>query len=498
MARSTERVRIAIIGAGFAGLGMAVKLLEAGRDDFLILERDSGVGGTWRANTYPGVKCDIPAHLYSYSFETRPDWTTAYPAQNEIQAYLEQVVAKYELWRFLRLNTAIVAATYDEARGRWELRSGDGDCYVAEVVVGALGALRDPAYPALKGMDRFRGPSMHTARWDHHVDLAGKRVGVIGTGSSGVQVVPPVADEASHVTVFQRSAAWVIPQWDREYSRLEKWVFAHVPGARWLFRKLMYWAKELRFVAFRQGSLWMRLMQGYALGYMHRHIDDPELRRKLTPDYPMGCKRIILSNDYYQALARDHVEVVTEAIEQVVEDGVVTASGRHVPLDVLVYATGFHVANMLGELSVTGSGGRDLQRMWDVRPAAYLGTTVPGFPNLFLLVGPNTGLGHNSMLFMMEAQFNYVMGAIRLLDRPEVFGLDVREDALEAFCHEIAERSRGTVWTSGCNSWYLGDDGYNFTLWPGFTFEYWWRTRSFDPQAYRLLRRSDLLQPVAA
>lgn len=494
---ATERVRIAIIGAGFAGIGMAVKLLDAGREDFVILERDADVGGTWLANTYPGVKCDIPAHLYSFSFEPRADWTTAYPAQAEIQDYFHDVVDKYGLHRFLRLNTAVVEAAYDEGEARWRLRTADGDEYVADVVIGGLGPLRDPAYPSIEGRDDFAGPTMHTARWDDDVELAGRRAGVIGTGSSGIQVVPPVAKVAGHLTVFQRSAPWVIPLVDRTYSRLEKAILRYVPGARWLFRALTFLFKEIRFLGFLEGSPFMRLMERYSMRHMRRHIDDPETQRQLEPDYRMGCKRILLSNSYYPTLARDHVELVTDPIERILADGIVTASGRHVPLDVLIYATGFEVSNMLGDLTVTGRGGRDLETVWHDRPAAYLGTTVPGFPNLFLMLGPNTGLGHNSMVFVMEAQYRYVLGALDVLDRPGVAAVDVRHDALEVFTAEMRERTKKTVWASGCRSWYLSEDGYNFTLWPGFTVEYWWRTRRFDPERYHVLREADLPTPVA-
>jgi cation diffusion facilitator CzcD-associated flavoprotein CzcO len=483
----TRTPTIAVIGAGFAGIGAAGRLRQAGFHDVVILERGGSVGGTWRENTYPGVACDIPAHLYSYSFAPKADWSTAYPRQAEIQDYLEQVTDRYRLRPYLRLHTEVVSARFDEPAARWRLRTRDGGEYVADAVVAALGPLRDPSYPSFEGRDEFRGVQLHTARWDHDVDLDGKRIGVIGTGSSGVQVVPPLADRAAHVTVFQRSAPWIIPLLDRTYSDLEIWLFENVPAFRWLYRELLYWQKEVRFAGFKRGSPAMRLMESYARWNLRRHIDDPELRRKLTPDYRMGCKRIILSNRYYPTLARDHVDVVTDPIATITPDGIRTGAGDHLPFDVIVYATGFRVADPLGEATITGLDGRDLDAAWGSRPAAHLGTTVPGFPNLFLLLGPNTGLGHNSMVFMLESQYNYVVDALERLRDPEVAYLDVREDALADFQREVTRRNQRTVWASGCHSWYLSDDGYNFTLWPGYTFEYWHRTRRFDPDSYRLV-----------
>jgi cation diffusion facilitator CzcD-associated flavoprotein CzcO len=485
-------LRVAIIGAGFGGIGAAARLRAAGFDDIVIFERGPSVGGTWRDNTYPGVACDIPAHLYSYSFAPKADWSTAYPRQPEIKAYLENTLERLDLARHLRLNTEVVEAAFDEPTARWRLRTRDGQEEVADVVIGALGPLRDPTTPPFDGRETFRGVQMHTAAWDHDVDLSGLRVGVIGTGSSGVQVVPPLADRAESLTLFQRSAPWVIPLLDRTYSALEIWLFEHVPPLRWLYRKLLYLQKEWRFAGFKENSLAMRTMERYALWNMRRTIRDPKLRRKLTPDYRMGCKRIILSNDFYPALTRDHVDVVTDEIRRITPDGIETRAGDHLDLDAIVYATGFRVSDPLGTTSVIGIDGRDLKERWGNRPVAYLGTTVPGFPNLFLVLGPNTGLGHNSMVFVMESQFNYIVGALERLRGPEIAYLDVREEVLEAFRREINERNDQTVWASGCTSWYLGEDGYNFTLWPGYTVEFWRRTRTFDPDAYRAVRPEQL------
>ena len=484
--------RVLIAGSGFAGLGAAIKLRQAGVTDITILERGDSVGGTWRDNTYPGAACDIPAHLYSFSFATRPDWSTAYPKQAEIRTYLEEVADEHDLRRLVIFDTEIVEARYDDHDATWTLRSRDGRTFVGDVLVAAGGPLSDPAYPSLPGMDAFAGEAFHSSRWDHDVDLRGKRVGVIGTGASAIQIVPNIAEETAALTVFQRTAPWVIPQWNRRYSNLEKWVFAHVPGARWLFRKLVYWQKEMRFGGFKRNSPGMKLMERYALWHLQRQIDDPDLRERVTPSFRMGCKRILLSNDWYPTLAREDVDVVTDDVAEITPHGIRTTAGDEIDLDVLIYATGFTVGDPLGPLEVVGRNGRTMHEAWDDQISAYLGTTVPGFPNLFLLLGPNTGLGHNSMIFMMEAQYNYLVDAVNLLRTPEVAAVEVRQDAHDRFVAEMRERTRDTVWASGCNSWYLAEDGTNFTLWPSWTVEYWWRTRQLDRDAYRVLRTGDL------
>lgn len=485
-------IRTAIVGAGFGGLGAAVRLLEEGFDDLVIYDAGDEVGGTWRDNTYPGVACDIPAHLYSYSFHTRGDWSTAYPRQSEIKRYLEDVADTFELRPHLRLGRRVTDARFDEADGRWHLTTSDGGRDVVDAVVAALGPLRVPSYPDLAGRGDFEGTELHTARWDHDVDLEGRRVVVIGTGASGVQVVPPIADRAAQVTVFQRSAPWIIPMFDREYSPVERWVLENVPVVRSIYRKLLYWQKEVRFAGFKRGSPAMRLMEAYARWNMRRQIGDPEMRRQLEPDYRMGCKRILLSNRYYSALNRPHVDLVTDPIERITPDGVLTADGEHVPADVIVYATGFQVANVLDGLTVSGRQGRDLETVWADRPVAYLGTTIPGFPNLYTVLGPNTGLGHNSMVFMMECQYDYILSALRPQRHPGVAYLEVRPEALDRYVAEIEERTQDTVWATGCTSWYLSDEGTNFTLWPGYTFQYWRRTRGIEIDRYRVVAEHEL------
>ncbi len=477
--------RVVIIGSGFGGLGAAIRLREAGYGDLVILERAQAVGGTWRDNHYPGAACDIPAHLYSFSFELKPDWSTVYPRQPEIRDYLEQVTDRYGLRPHLRFGAEVTAADFDRDRAVWEVATADGRTFEGEVLIAAPGPLSDPRVPDIPGRDEFAGTQFHSARWDHDADLTGRRVGVVGTGASSIQFVPHLADTAGRLAVFQRSAPWIIPRLDGEYPGWLQTLFDRVPGLQRLYRGYIYWQKELRFAGFSRDSRAMRLMQGYARWHMRRQVDDPDLRERLEPDYAMGCKRILISSDYYPALDRPHVSLETAGIERVTGDGIALRDGRHIALDVIVWGTGFEVADPLGDVRIRGLGGRRLDAAWDPVPQAHHGTTVPGFPNLFLVLGPNTGLGHNSMIYMMESQYNYIVDALDHLAASDAAWLDVREDALEEFTEEVTARNQDLVWATGCRSWYLSDGGYNFALWPGWTFEYRRRTRSLDPDSYR-------------
>jgi cation diffusion facilitator CzcD-associated flavoprotein CzcO len=475
---------VVIIGSGFGGIGAAITLLAAGVRDVVLLERAGAVGGTWRDNTYPDAACDIPAHLYSFSFAPKPDWSTVYPQQPEIRAYLEQVVDDFGLRPRIRFHAEVTEARFDEDAARWTVTTTDGRTFVGDALVAAPGPLSNPTVPPFEGRDDFVGPQFHSARWRHDLDVTGLRVGVVGTGASSIQFVPWLADHASSVTVFQRSAPWVIPRLDRTFTRGEKAAFRHVPGLRALYRWLVYWQKEIRFVGFPTGSPGMKAMEAYSRWHMQRAVTDPALRAKLRPDYAMGCKRILISNDYYPALARDHVDVVTDPIDRVTPSGILLRDGTEHELDALVWATGFAVAEPLGRMRLVGRDDQELSETWRKRPRAHLGTTVPGFPNFFMVLGPNTGLAHNSMIYIMESQFAYIADAVTRLAAPDVAAFEVRDDTLNRFEEEMTERSEGLVWTSGCHSWYVGDDGTNFALWPGFTFEYRKRTSTFDEDAY--------------
>ena len=487
----TERVRVAILGSGFAGLGMAIKLREAGIDDFVILEKADAIGGTWRDNHYPGCACDVPAHLYSYSFAPNPDWSEAYAPQPEIRAYIERVAARYRLRPFVRFGAEVVAAELDESDATWTVRTADGRAFVADVVVAAGGGLSRPAVPELPGLPRFAGPTWHSATWNHDVPLAGKTVAVVGTGASAIQFVPKIAPEVAKLHLFQRTPAWVLPREDHTFTATERALF-RVPAIRWLYRQRLYWRHELRAIPFTIEPRILKWAEKMAIRNLHHHVKDPALRAKLTPDYVMGCKRILMSNDYYPALARPNVEVVTDGIREVTSTGIVTADGAERAVDAIIFGTGFQVHDYLGPVKVIGRGGVDLAATWRKSAEAYLGTTVAGFPNLFTLIGPNTGLGHNSIIFMVECQVRYVMSALRAMKAGDYALVEPRADVQRRFNERVQERLAGTVWASGCKSWYQDAAGKNTTLWPGSTAEFMLRTMRFDSHDYVMRRRDEL------
>lgn len=469
---------VAIIGAGFGGLGLAIRLRQAGRDDFVVLEQAQDVGGTWRDNTYPGCACDIPANLYSYSFAQAGTWSRRYPSQPELLAYLRDCSARFGVGPHLRLGTALRAATYDADQAVWRLRT-DGGELTARALVLAVGALHRPAIPDIPGLDTFAGPRFHTARWDHGVALDGKAVGVIGTGASAVQLVPAIAQKTRTLLLFQRSAAWVLPKHDPEASGLRRRIQRNGGPARWLARAWTFWTHEARAIGFVTFPSLMASAERRARSFAKRHLIDPALRERLTPDYTIGCKRVLLSNDFLPALNRDNVRVVTDPITRVTPDGIETRDGTHHRLDVLVHATGFQAANPLGEVRITGRDGLLLDQVWHQGMHAWLGLAVAGFPNLYLLGGPNTGLGHNSVVFMLEAQINHVLRRLRA--GPS----EVTTQAETGFRAWLDARMRRTVWLSGCRSWYLDEAGRNTTLWPGYCVGYWWRTRFARASAYQ-------------
>lgn len=490
----SQRTSVAIIGSGFAGLGMAIRLRDAGIDDFVILERDSDVGGTWRDNTYPGAACDIPSHLYSLSFAPKRDWTRAYPSQPEIWEYLRGLVDRFHLRDRIRFGVHVVHAEWDEGAHVWHLATADGAAFTADVVVSGIGSLRDPAIPAFPGRDEFAGAHFHTCRWDHGVDLTDKRVGVIGTGASAIQVVPEIAEQVAHLTVFQRTAPWVVPSRDRPYAPWERTLYRRVPGLARLNRTLTYLQKELRYpLVFARRELPVRIAERYLRAWLAEHVPDQQLREAVTPDFRLGCKRVAISNDWYPTLQRDDVTLETTSIDRFVSDGVVLADGRRIDLDVVVYGTGFRASRPLGSMEVIGRAGRQLSEYWGPRPTAHLGVSVPGFPNMFALLGPNTGLGHNSVVIMAEAQIDYVLGALAALrDDPDLDALDVRQEVHDAFVAEVDRRHQGQTWASGCHSWYLNEDGDNFAVWPGSTLEYRRRLRRFDRENYHEIRAASL------
>jgi cation diffusion facilitator CzcD-associated flavoprotein CzcO len=471
-----------VVGAGFSGICAGIQLRKLGITDFVILEKADRVGGTWRENTYPGAACDVPSHLYSYSFEPNPSWSRAYGKQAEILAYLEHCATKYELRPHLRFGHAVHDARFDEATGTWRVNTSKGS-FTSRALLLGNGALHVPSIPDIPGLASFGGTKFHSAQWNHDTALDGKRIGVVGTGASAIQFVPQIAKQAGSLHVFQRTPPWIVPKLDRVMSARERWALEHVPAAHWLRRTGLYWLMESRVVGFAYAPKLLALAEKMVLRSIAQQVPDPELRAKVTPGYRLGCKRVLISNDYYPALQRPNVELVTDLIERVTPRGVRTADGRERELDVLILGTGFQVTQYLSKVHIVGKGGATLDDAWRTSLRNYLGISVSGFPNLFLLMGPNTGLGHNSMIFMIEAQARYAARAVAtLLDRKLSY-LDVRPEAEAAFRAQLARKMEHTVWTTGCSSWYQTPDGEVF-LWPAASVDYWWRTRKLDLAAY--------------
>ncbi|GEP01320.1 flavin-containing monooxygenase [Methylobacterium haplocladii] len=464
----SEALDLLIIGAGFSGLAMAIRADRDGFSRFLILEKSAAIGGTWHDNTYPGAASDIPSHLYSLSFAPNADWSRLYPRQPEIEAYLRDLVSEHGLTGRLRLGTKVTTARWDEEAGLWRVETDRGD-YTARVLVSGAGGLHHPALPNIPGLDGFAGPAFHSARWDHGCDLTGRRVGVIGTGASAVQIVPEIVARVARLTLFQRSAPWVLPRGDRAYTERERKIFARVPLARQLHRAKLYWQHEIvALLGFAKISRVTAI--GETLGRRHiaRAVNDETLRRTLTPTYRLGCKRVLVSDDYYPALTRANVAVVTEPIRAVGPHGVVTADGTEHLLDVLILATGFDVEGGFARIRIVGRGGVALSEAWRSGMDAYQGLAVHGFPNFFLLLGPNTALGHNSVLLMIEAQVAHVLDALRHLSHHPGRVLEVNLEAQTAFREKVDARMADSIWMrGGCGSWYLDGSGRNRTIWPG-------------------------------
>ena len=477
-------VDVAVVGSGFSGLCMAVKLREAGIEDFVVLERGDAVGGTWWFNTYPGCGCDVPSHLYSFSFAPNPDWTRTYSRQPEIERYLARVAEDFDLGRSVRLGTTVTGARWDDGAQRWSVETDRGELS-ARVLVSAAGALSDPKNPEIEGLERFRGATFHSAQWDHDYDLEGKRVAVIGTGASAIQFVPAIAPDVAQMHVFQRTAPWIMPHTDRPISVRERRLYRRFPLLQKLVRGGIYSARELLVLGFAKQPRLMKLVERLARRHMDEQISDPELRRKVEPGYTIGCKRILPSNKWYPALGRDNVELVTDGVAEVREHSIVTGAGEEIAVDAIIFGTGFNVTDMPVASYVRGRDGRTLDEHWQGSPRAHLGSTVPGFPNLFMLLGPNTGLGHSSMVYMIESQVAYVIDALKEMRRRGAGTAEVRPEAVRDFNDGIDERMRDTVWNTGCSSWYLDATGRNSTLWPDWTFAFR-RASRFDPTAYEL------------
>jgi len=478
-------VRIAIVGGGFSGIGMAIRLKQAGIEDFVVLERAGDVGGTWAANTYPGCQCDVPSHLYSFSFEPNPSWTHTYSRQGEIWAYLRRCAQRHNLHPHLRLGHELTAATWDEQASRWLVETSRGS-FSAQLVIDATGPLSQPARPAIRGLHRFEGKIFHSAEWDHEHDLEGERVAVIGTGASAIQFVPHVQPQVARLHLFQRTPPWIMPHTDRPTSSFERRLYRRLPVAQKIVRAAVYWTRESYVLGFAKRPALGRGAERISGIHLRRQVRDPELRRRLQPHFRLGCKRVLLSNDFYPALTKPNVELVTDRIVGVEGREIVLDDGSRREVDTIILGTGFHVTDPPTARLVRGIGGRTLAEMAGRSPRAYLGTAMAGLPNVFKIIGPNTGLGHTSMVYMIESQLEYVIDAIRTMDARGIARIEVRPEAVEAYNDEIQAMMQGTVWTSGCQSWYLDAEGRNTTLWPDFTFRFRERTRHFDADSYEL------------
>ncbi|MFG2650921.1 flavin-containing monooxygenase [Streptomyces sp. NPDC048436] len=492
--QTREHVRVAVIGSGFGGLGAAVRLRREGITDFVVLERAGAVGGTWRDNSYPGCACDVPSHLYSFSFAPNPDWPRTFSGQEKIHEYLERVADTFRLRPHIRLNTEVKLMSWDADQLRWEIETSEG-ALTADVVVSATGPLSDPKLPDIPGLDTFEGKVFHSARWDHDYDLRGKRVAMIGTGASAIQIVPAIQREVGKLTLFQRTPPWVMPRMDRAISKAERWLHRQLPFTTQARRGILWGIRELQVQAFTKRPNELGAVEQLAKRNIARAIKDPELRAKLTPSYRIGCKRILLSNTYYPALAQPNVDVVASGLSEVRGNTVVAADGTETEVDAIIFGTGFHVTDMPIADRVVGADGGTLMESWKDGMKSLRGATAAGFPNFMTVIGPNTGLGNSSMILMIESQLNYLADYMRQLtllappERGDRAALAVRTNAVHAWNDKVQERMKRTVWnTGGCNSWYLDENGVNTTIWPGTTSEFRSATRRVDLAEYEVVR----------
>jgi cation diffusion facilitator CzcD-associated flavoprotein CzcO len=496
-ASQTEHHRIAIVGSGFSGLGMAIRLRQDGIEDFVVLERGGDVGGTWRANTYPGAACDVPSRLYSFSFAPNAEWSRSFSPQGEILDYLRDCAQRFGVADHIRLHTTVQDAAWDEDAQRWRVRTDRG-ALTADVLISAAGGLSDPKTPDVPGLERFQGKVFHSAAWDHEHSLDGERVAVVGTGASAIQIVPAIQPKVAQLDLYQRTPAWIIPRRDRDFTRVERRLYRHVPGLQRLARAAIYWTRELYVLGFTRHRWLMKGPERIARAMLRKQVPDRALRRRLTPSYAIGCKRILISSDFYPALSQPNAEVLTGPIAEVRERSVVSADGVERPTDTIVFATGFHVSPPPVAQRILGRDGVALSEAWrEGGMQAHRGTTIAGFPNLFFLVGPNTGLGHTSIVHVIESQIQYVRQALRAMERADVVAVEPRREAQDAWNRRVQQDLVGSVWQDGgCASWYLDDHGRNTTLWPGYTFRLRALLREFDSGNYVMQPRRPAPAPA--
>lgn len=492
-----HQFHIAIIGAGFSGLGLGIKLKQAGIDCFTIYEKAKEVGGTWRDNAYPGAECDVPSHLYSYSFEKNPHWSKMFGTQEEIQDYLLFCTEKYELRPHIQFETDIGDMHFDEPCGIWHIDSNQDEKITANIAVACIGGLSVPKLPEIEGLDSFSGKLMHTARWDKTFSLRDKYVAVIGTGASAIQTIPAIQPEVEHLKVFQRTPAWVMPKRTGLFSEGFKSKLERFPVLRSIFRYSIYWIMEMGvpFLIFNLANSG-KLFENIASNNMKSHVSDPELRAKLSPQYSIGCKRMLISGNYYPAMSAQNTEVITRSIRKITQTGITDESGQHHEIDAIICATGFDVPTSNLKQQITGLRGKNLNQAFAEAGGAqaYKGMTYTGFPNFFTIMGPNTGPGHTSVIVYAEGQMNYITQAVKHLLNKDIKSIEVKQSVQVKFNQFVQKRMQKTVWTSGCKSWYLTEDGKNTTLWPGFSAEYRLSVRRFKPSEYHEIPHQNTCQ----
>ena len=489
----TQSTQIAIIGAGFGGLAMAIRLLQANIHDFIILEKADDVGGTWRENQYPGAACDVQSHMYSLSFAPKKDWSKRYAEAPEIFDYIQDLIKEYQLKKYIQFNQEVISTRYDEQQCHWHLVLKNGQKIEAQFVIFASGPLHVPQIPKIKGIEKFKGEVFHSSQWNHQYNLNEKNVASIGTGGSAIQYIPEIAAKVKNLYVLQRTAAWVIPRDERAYNALDQHLFKRFEWFRKLHRARLYWSNESRVVPIVQPQI-MKYGQKLAEAFIKFQVKDKAVAKKLTPDYVMGCKRILISNKYFPTFNRDNVELITDAIQEVTENSIITKDGKERPIDCLIYGTGFITDPRiyLKSFECYGLNGIELKDAWKDGAESYYGITTKNFPNLFQLLGPNTILGHNSVIFMIESQVQYILQLIQLVNKTQTQAIAIKPEVQDSFNERVQEQLKGTVWQSGCVSWYQQDGGKNFSLWPTYTWKFWLQTRTVNASDYLLLGQKQM------
>lgn len=484
-----ETKDVVIVGSGYSGVCIAIKLKEAGINNFVILEKEEELGGTWYINTYPGAACDVQSHLYSFSFEPS-DWTRIFPQQKELNVYIKHCISKYKLEPHAKVNSAVKSAIFNEQEGMWLVTTVKDEQFKTKVFLTGAGALNDPAYPEIKGMETYEGTKFHSSIWDHNFDFKNKNVAVIGSGASAIQFVPELVPLVKTLNLFQRTPNWIMPKADRPFKAWERKLFLSLPFIRKLYRESLYWGKETRVFAFVKNPKLLEYVSKPLEKSLRKFLKDPALQKAMIPDYIMGCKRILLSNNYFPSIIKENVNVITDGIDRVTKNSIITKTGKEVPVDAIIYATGFKATKILSTINIVGTAGKDLNSVWKENVEAYIGTTVSGFPNLFIMTGPNTGVGHTSMIHIIESQAAYVMQGIKFLLKGNIKSADLKSDVQKKFNDFVQKEMKNTVWQSGgCKSWYQDDKGRNPVLWPGFTVKFRKMTSKFDPSKYKLVTK---------